>query len=405
MAADKDQTIGRLAVSRGIISQSQLRQCLEEQGKAARPLPLAVILLKKGFLDDRDLETLMEASERIAGAKTTSQENSTAKDETGSKASAYSDALGSLIDSGEGKAIKPPQRSRTVDAPGGMGIAAMADALDTPPPPRRKAAESSGPSLLGDSLSAMDAMEAAPKKKPAAPPPEEPAARRKPASEDNGPASFDKVSVGTGLVNTSALPDLDDDPAPPPKRAARPAPAAEESAPVARRAGPPPADDDMLVPVKKRPTEPPKVAPRKDEGGLANYDKVSVTSGLVDTSALPDLDDDPAPPPKKAGRPAPPVEEPAPVARRGGPPPADDEMLIPPRKRPSEPPKVAAKKDDGGLASFDKVSVTSGLVDRACVLRRLSKRRPPKRRRSRLRSSPRRSRKTTAASPVSTKFR
>ncbi|MCC6742002.1 MAG: hypothetical protein IT452_23480, partial [Planctomycetia bacterium] len=344
-APDKDQTIGRLAVSRGIISQSQLRQCIEEQQKSARPLPLAVILLKKGFLDDRDLETLMEASERIAGAKTTSQENTTSREEVGSKASAYSDALGSLIDSGEGKAVKPgPQRSRTVETPGGMGIAAMADALDAPAAPRKKPVESSGPSLVGDSLSAMEAMEAGGKRRGSAPPPDEvPAAgaRRRPAEGEDGPASFDRKSVGTGLVNTSALPDLDDEPAPPPRRG-RPAPVEE---PAARRGGPPPADDEMIVPPKRRPTEPPKVAEKpKDDGKPADYDKVSVTSGLVNTSALPDLDDEPAPPPRR-GRPAP-VEEPA--ARRGGPPPADDDMIVPPKRRPTEPPKVAEKpKDDG----------------------------------------------------------
>ncbi|NUN49483.1 MAG: hypothetical protein HUU15_11705 [Candidatus Brocadiae bacterium] len=250
MAADKDQTIGRLAVSRGIISQSQLRQCLEEQQKSARPLPLAVILLKKGFLDDSDLETLMEASERLGGVKTTSQENTTAHDHAQSSSSAYSDALGQLMDVTEGGGT-PAKRSRTVEGADGMNVAAMADAMEQGVKPKTRAQEATE-SLLGDALKAMDGMSAeapvqhggrrqAPPQDDLIPPQkrktEPPATRKK---DDDGPAKYDKVSETTGLVDLSALPDLggDDEPAPPPKKAAG-------------KSAPPP-EDEMLIPPKRK---------------------------------------------------------------------------------------------------------------------------------------------------------
>jgi len=75
MTSVKDALLGRIAVERGLISQTQLDECMREQripagdpnqtiGRSSGGPPLGVVLLSKGYIQNADLITLLEEQKR-----------------------------------------------------------------------------------------------------------------------------------------------------------------------------------------------------------------------------------------------------------------------------------------------------------------------------------------------------
>ena len=59
MTTHSDFLIGRIALERGLVSVDQLAECLSDQ-KAAAGGTLGAVMLRKGLIKQRDLDTLLE---------------------------------------------------------------------------------------------------------------------------------------------------------------------------------------------------------------------------------------------------------------------------------------------------------------------------------------------------------
>jgi len=60
----QDRKLGRIALKEKLISKDQLGECMAEQADAADYLPLGLLLIRKGYLDDQQLMTLSDVLER-----------------------------------------------------------------------------------------------------------------------------------------------------------------------------------------------------------------------------------------------------------------------------------------------------------------------------------------------------
>ena len=59
MTTHNDFLIGRIALERGLISVDQLAECLNDQ-KASSASTLGAVMLRKGLIKQRDLDTLLD---------------------------------------------------------------------------------------------------------------------------------------------------------------------------------------------------------------------------------------------------------------------------------------------------------------------------------------------------------
>ncbi len=75
MKSAKDALLGRIAVERGLITQAQLDECMREQqvlggdpnqtiGRSSGGRPLGLVMMSKGYIQDKDLITLLEEQNR-----------------------------------------------------------------------------------------------------------------------------------------------------------------------------------------------------------------------------------------------------------------------------------------------------------------------------------------------------
>ena len=74
----RDALLGRIAIDRGLITEDQYRECMRDRatlspdpdqtaGRSDNPRPLGVVLLSKGYIQERDLFALMEEQARREG--------------------------------------------------------------------------------------------------------------------------------------------------------------------------------------------------------------------------------------------------------------------------------------------------------------------------------------------------
>ncbi len=64
MAPRNDLLIGQIALEKGLITQAQLQEAVQEQSRSPQPRPIGSILLGKKFLDDRQLASVIDEQQR-----------------------------------------------------------------------------------------------------------------------------------------------------------------------------------------------------------------------------------------------------------------------------------------------------------------------------------------------------